>query len=78
LPKKSAGRLRRTLLEAEGSQKTPKNAKKSRLGYSSLFRPKVLSSNTDYLELKCFKCGVVRYIVPNYPQNTKGSSSSAN
>jgi hypothetical protein len=78
LPKKSAGRLRRTLLEVEELQKTLKNAKKSRLGYSSLFRPKVLSSDTDYLELKCFKCGVVRHIVPNCPQNTEGSSSSAN
>jgi hypothetical protein len=78
LPKKSAGRLRQTLLEAERLQKTLNNAKKSRLGYSSLFRPKVSSSNTDYLELKCFKCGVVGYIVSNCPQNTKGSSSSAN
>jgi hypothetical protein len=77
-PKKSAGRSRRTSPEAEGSRKTPKNAKKSRPRYSGPFRPKVSSGDIDHSEPKCFKCGVVGHIVPNCPQNTEGGSSSAN
>ena len=49
-PKKNAGRSRRASPDAEGSSKTPKNAKKPRTGRSGPFKPKSSNSDTSHFE----------------------------
>jgi hypothetical protein len=74
-PKKNVGRSRRTSPEAEGSTKTPKNARKSRMGHSGPAKPRAPSDDIGHSRLKCYKCGVVGHISRKCPQNTKNGSN---